>query len=232
MQRAAQRANTSGYADPSAGGEISGLVDNRLAQLYNTLVAELYEDFALKRTHFPLVADQRFYPLPTDFMKERRVWLVTPSTPFNIETGARWALNRLDPADAYGYNALQYSNLLGGYSLEGSTLVCSPTPTSSNSGQYIQLLYIPQYSSPANDNDTINFPLAVGWDEWVVNGVVIDIRAKAMMPFDDIAVLNQQYEGHVRLQAKNRSATSPPRVRRTGWGRGGGGSPWGDFSVR
>lgn len=235
ITRLAQRANTSGYIDFSPNGEAGQLIDTSTAKLWNLFVGELYEDYALSRHLLPLVADQRFYPLPVDFMKERRVWLVCPAggSPPNPETDAKYPIPRVDPADLYGYPAFFNSSVLSGYAIDTNGIHFGPCPGTGNVGQFIQLLYAPAYTRPANDNTPLPFQFVAGWEDWIVNDACIMARVKSGFPIGDLAALNAQYEQHVRIQAKNRSLTSTPRVRRTGWSRGGTfGNGRGDFSFR
>ncbi len=225
--RIAQRANTSGYVNSEVGGELSQLVDTSLGKLHN-LQAELYEDYAMARSHFAVAANQSVYPLPADFLKTRTVHYLTPSSssPGDLSAASGARLEELDAAEYQEWG----SNGTGtprGFVIEGRNLILVPGP--SQAGFYVGMKYIPQYVPAVSDETPIEFGIAFGWDDWVVNDVTIDIRLKAMMPTGDLVARNQAYEERLRIQAKNRNATQPKRVRNTGWRRGGGGR--GSFSF-
>ncbi len=221
ISRAAQRANTSGYADTSTNGEVSQLVDTSLAKLHNLLVG-VYEDYFTRIQNIPIVQDQDTYALPQDFMKTRQVF-------YSDTSGYRYPIRRLDISDLTGFPvSASYQNLPTGYVIMNNSLVVFPKPTQ-NSGplNVVTLFYIPVYTPPLNDATPIDYQIAFGWDEWVINDVVIQIRNKAMMPADELVMERANIEQSIRHQAKQRNAGDPPRVRDNGWG---GFSPANRFS--
>lgn len=226
IARAAQRANTSGYADASAGGEISGLVDLSLAKVHNLLVS-LYEDYFTSRWLIALINNHDTYALPTNFFKIRQVFYENQST-------YRWPLRRMNLADMNNIPMTNYyMNLPVGYALVGSNLQVYPKPSVS-AGSPIKLLvyYITQYEPPTSDSTPIDFQVAFGWDEWVVNDVVYQIRTKAMMPADDVLRERMELERKMISQAKHRDASGPARVRNTGWDGVVPYGPWGQFAFK
>ncbi len=228
--RIAQRANTSGYVDASVGGELSQLVDTSLGKLHN-LIVELYEDYYMKRFSFAMIVNQSYYALPTDFMKIRAVFYLIPSTsaPADLSQATGMPLRRIDPTEELQTWGATMTQIPYGYIIEDAKILI--VPAQSVASNYIGLRYIPQYVPVLNDSTPIEFAIAFGWDEWVVNDVTIQIRNKAMMPAQELVAERKLFEDRVRLQAKNRNASEPYHVRDTGWKYGQRIAPWGQFSI-
>jgi hypothetical protein len=226
ITRVAQRANTSGYADVSLNGEVSVLVDLALAKFHNFLVG-LYEDFYTKTVGVPIVANQDTYNLPGDFMKERQVFYTDAS-------GYRWPLRRIDIYELTNLPlSVNYASIPTGYSLYNNSLVIFPKPSSTqNNGNSMLLFYIPNYTPPLNDATPIEYQVAFGWDEWVVNDCVIQIRNKAMMPAQELVQERDNIEKHIRHQAKQRNAGDPPRFSDRGWNGSTPMNRWGQFAIK
>lgn len=222
VTRLLQRANTSGFVDPTV--EAPQLIDTACAKMHNMLVG-LYQDYFTKATTYTLVADQDTYALPADYLKARQVWFVS-------STGRRFPLQRLELSDLIGMSGNGGDSLpVSGYATMANQLVLAPIPTSASSGSVL-MWYIPEYAPDAND-DTPLFPaLAFGWDEWVVLDACIQVRAKSMMPAEDLMAERAALEQKIQHQAQNRDAGAAQRVRDTGWGgRLGGGRGRGQFSI-
>jgi hypothetical protein len=231
VARVQVRANTSGYADPST--TIPGLVDVSLARLHNVLAAECYEDYYQKRCAFPIAIGQDKYQLPKDWMKNRVVWYTQQNQPALTQNIARYRLKRMDPTaetnmGLYGV----FQNIPLGYALEDGCLTIIPVPTSGAVGT-ITMFYIPSFIAPQGDNDPIEFAVAPGWEEYVVNDVTHMIRLGAGMPAQEFAAERDAFLARIMKQAKNRDASEPFSVRDDGWNLDGGdgGSPYGDFSF-
>lgn len=235
IQRCAQRANTSGYADASAGGEIAGLVDVSLAKLYNMFAFELYEDFRVLEKVITLDPAVETYQVPADFVKVRAVFYCQPSaaSPQDLSTAARWPMSRLERSTMTNYTSSMgnIGGLPAGYCLEGQTLTVLPRSAAQNPN-FVLLYYIPEYAPPANDATPILYTFAYGWDEFVVNDVCIAIRLKSMMPVAELQQERDSYLERVRRQAKSRNTVSPPQIRNTGWKYGGGAGSGGSFAFR
>lgn len=234
ITRSAQRANTSGYADASPGGEISGLVDTSLAKLYNLFAAELYEDFCVKEQVITLQPTVDTYQVASDFMKVRAVFYAQPSAsaPTDLSQAARFPMARLERSTlaSYGSASGTIGSLPAGYVLEGQTLTVVPRSASALPN-FVLLYYIPEYTPAVNDTTPISYAFAYGWDEWVVNDVCVSVRLKSMMPVQELQQERAAYEARVRIQAKNRNAVDPPKIRNTGW-KYGGGSSYGNFAFK
>lgn len=229
IRRVALRANTSGYADATTlDGEVSQLVDLALAKMHNLLVG-LYEDYFTKRESIPLVNGQSTYSLPNDLMKLRQVFYKDVTSGFG-RYPLRWipiSEQTNIPGNAVGYYGLPY-----GYTIENMSLVIQPIPQNTTTIQHIELVYIPQYVPPLNDNTPIDYQIAFGWDEWVVNDAVVQIRNKAMMPAGEIMAEREKLERDIRHQAKQRNAGDPQRVRDTGWGGKAPYTRYGNFAIK
>lgn len=223
------RANTSGYVDPNV--VLPGLINVSLARLHNILAGEIFEDYYQRRVAFPVIQGQDRYMLPEDFFKNRAVWYTQPNQPPLAQTVARYLLKRVDPTQEtnmglYGV----YQNIPLGYAIEDGGLTLVPVPTSGTLGT-ITLFYIPSFTAPVSDQDPIEFAIAPGWEEWIVNDVTHMIRLSASMPADEFASERELFETKLRKQAKNRDASQPFSVRDDGWNFSNGGTPWGDFAI-
>lgn len=227
IARAATRANTSGYADATTvDGEVSQLVDLSLAKVHNLLVG-LYEDYYTKKHSIALATGQDTYSLPVDFFKVRQLFYV--DVPNN---GYRWPIQRMDLQDHLGRPLSgSYPNVVYGYILINQNLLIEPRPSGTQTNQLL-LYYVPTYTPPDNDATPIEHQIAFGWDEWVVNDVCIQIRLKAMMPYDDIMAERNKIEANIKHQAKQRAVGDPPRVKDTGWNGSGPSSRWGQFAIK
>ena len=222
VARLLQRANTSGYVEPTA--EAPQLIDNSLAQCYNWMVG-LYEDYFTKKAPpYQFVAGQDTFALPADYLKSRQVWYVDTQ-------GFKYPMIKMNISDLTGnVSTSSYQQPVYGYVLTAQDLIVYPRPTSGQAGS-IHLWYIPEYTPAVNDSLPVFPALAYGWDEWVILDATINVRLKAMMPVDDLQQAKMQLEQKMLHQAKSRDAGAAPRVRDTGWTRGGGiGSRWGSFS--
>lgn len=226
ISRVLQRANTSGYADPSINGEVSQLVDTSLAKLHNMLVG-MYEDYFTKVHPIQISLDQDTYALPPDLMKVRQVF-------YSDTSGYRYPIRRMELADLTGFPiSSNYQNLPTGYCILDHSLVLFPKPTqTSGSLNKVTLYYIPTYAPPLNDAQPLDYQIAFGWDEWVVNDCVIQIRNKAMMPADELVRERATIESNIRHEAKQRNAGDPPRVKDTGWGGFSPANRWSQFAIK
>ncbi len=226
VSRVVQRANTSGYADSSLNGEVSQLVDTSLAKLHNLLVG-VYEDYFTKINTIQISLNTDTYALPSDLMKVRQVF-------YSDTSGYRYPIRRLEIADLTGLPlSSNFQSLPTGYVIMDHSLVIFPKPTNNASSlNVITLFYITVYTPPANDATPIDYQIAFGWDEWVVNDVVIQIRNKAMMPADEMVRERMEIEAAIRHQAKERNAGDPPRVRDNGWGGFSPANRWSQFALK
>lgn len=221
VQRALQRANTSGYADASS--EVPQLVDTSLAKMHNMLVA-LYEDYYLKKGTFQIVANQSVYPLPVDFMKERQVFYEDSST-FRIP------LRRIPISDLTNVPiSITYQAIPVGYVIYGNVMEIFPKPANSQLNK-VHFFYVPEYTPALNDDSPIEAAVSFGWDEWIVNDVTIQIRNKAMIPAQELVQERAMLEATIKAQAKNRNVGDPPRVVDTGWNGTSPYNNWGNFAI-
>lgn len=226
IARVAQRANTSGYADTSLNGEVSQLVDTSLAKLHNLLVG-LYEDYFIKIAPINLAAGKDTYPLPQDLFKPRQVF-------YTDGNGGRYPLRKLDVADLTNLpSTSNYQGLPTGYCILDFNLVLFPKPAGTTGGTpQLTLYYVPTYTPPLNDATPLQYQIAFGWDEWVVNDSVIQIRNKAMMPSDELVRERADIELRIRHEAKKRDAGEPPRVRDNGWGGFSPNNRWSPYAIK
>jgi len=225
VARVAQRANTSGYADPSVNGEISQLVDSSLAKLHNMLIG-LYEDYFTKTDTITLANAQDTYNLPGDFYKMRTMFYVDQS-------GYRWPMRRLEIQDLTNVPlTITYYAVPYGYVVMNNSITVFPKPINLSTPYNLLMYYIPQYTPPANDATPIDYQFVFGWDEWVVNDVVVQIRNKAMMPTDEVVRERDALEVKLRHQAYNRDAGEPHRFRDNGWGGNQPFTRYGNFALK
>lgn len=223
VTRGRQRADylNSTFIDSTV-NEDYNLVDTSLAKMHNIL-ASLYEDYFSALYQTVILANIDTYGLPSDCMKLRQVFYVDSS-------GYRWPLSRLNVSDLMTLpNTTTYSAPIFGYAYLGANIVITPKPTSAPGGQLL-FFYVPQYKPPVSDNEPIEYAMAFGWDEWVVNDVAYQIRLKANEPAEEIFREREKLEAQIREQARHRNAGDPPRVRDTGYGSNG--TFYGQFSVR
>jgi hypothetical protein len=195
--------------------------------MHNLLVG-LYEDYFTKRERINLVNQQSTYPVPKDLFKLRQVFYKDATSGFG-RYPLRWIpiSSQTDLPANTGIAGVPY-----GYTLENMSLVIMPVPSDTVTLEHLELVYIPQYEPPANDSTPIEFQIVFGWDEWVVNDAVIQIRNKAMMPAAELIAEREKLENAIRHQAKQRNAGDPQRVRDTGWNNSAGYSRWGQFAIK
>lgn len=211
------------YIDTSPGGELEQLVDTELRRLWN-LLTDLDESYTEIGPFFlNTTQGQRQYMLPADFYKLTAVYYVGQNQPPN---GYRKPLKQFMRHD-YGMNA--YASSWGQppiyYRVDGRrNIIFDPVPQNSQTG-IIEYWYCPVFNQPASDSELLTYFVIPGWEDYVVDGVVINLRIKEGA--EDVSFLSQrrnEFVAGVRLLAANRDRFNPQRVQDVGWSESGGDS--------
>lgn len=204
------------YINTSPGGELEQLVDTELRRLWNMLT-DLDESYTeLGPFYLNTVQGQREYLLPADFYKLTAIYYVAQTNPTN---GYRWPLRKFTRHE-YGTNA--FASSWGPppiyYRVNGPrNVIFDPIPTSSQTS-VVEYWYCPSYSAPVSDSELLTSFVIPGWEDYVVDGVVINLRIKEGS--EDVTFLYQrrnEFVAGIKLLAEKRDRFNPGRIQDTGW---------------
>lgn len=209
------------FADQRPGGanafisdtELNRLINLKLAELYDMLVAARGEDYYSTRTPIPgetgvrsTVAGASDYSLPTDFYQLISVKLAWDSTDWE-EVPRRHTLDAAYPAHFYTSGDTWSRGSKKGYQLAGSRLRILPIPTTATN--YV-LIYVPACPELVTDSDT--FDGVNGWEKLVALGVAVEMHGIQESDGSPMFRLYQEQVARVQALADERIAGLPHHV--------------------
>lgn len=153
-----------------------------------------------------VVSGTESYALPAAFYKMLAV--------YRVEAGIRYALDRTDLHGLGDGVSTLASVQLGGkpyrYALVGNSIYLSPKPSG---GDILQIWYYPSNVRATADDDTFDYPIVNGWEQFIVLTAVI--KAKMKEESDVQAELAEKAELKKRIieMAVSRDQFNPPRAR-------------------
>lgn len=190
--------------------EFNQLINQAGSHLHNWVVTT-GEDYIIKMFPITAVTNQMDYALPSDFFKDLKFWAVSPSssgpsyyTPMGrmMKGEFRGGISAYNRAGAPGPSA---------YMILGNVVRISPVPVTTTSLSY-EMWYAPHYRTLVSDVDVMDVSIAPGWDEFVVNQVVINCRLKEESPVQDLMVEQERIKKMIEDDIMNRDMGKPQRV--------------------
>lgn len=171
--------------------EWTALINEAAAHLHNWLITT-NEGYVWKTWNVVLANNQRDYNLPADFHKDLQVYMTSYNPGLPASVAAYRPLRRLMPEEYRGGSSAYIRGpfpTVAGYTLMGNIIRISPVPNNPPSNIGIEVQYAPTYTAMVNTLDSPDMAVAPGWDEFVVNQVVINARLKEE---SDVTQLQQQ----------------------------------------
>src|SRR5574343_609266 len=108
------------------------------------------------------------YALPADFYKIVGV--------YRVNGGDRYSLARTDfHGLGQGANTAYYVGGCSRYALVGNQIYFSPKPSTAD---VVQLWYRPTFTPLSNDSNTLDYPVVLGWEQFVILTAVIKAKMK------------------------------------------------------
>ena len=207
--------------------EVSSLVNEGIAGLYNLLIETRGQEYYAKDFVFSTVINQTLYDLPDDFYQLLDVTAIINNN--NVYKLLRYQMADMAILRAAGASSpaeLPKYRLRGDFN--GTTNVAQmsilPIPTQVYA---IALYYVPAPISLALDTDTCDG--ISGFEEWVVLDAAIRCLQKEESDVTWLIGEREKIEGRIRSQRDNRDAGDAPRVQNVrdralqygvGWERG------------
>lgn len=189
------------------------LINEAAAHLHNWIITS-DEDYISKRYPIQLTAGVNQYSLPSDFFKDQQVFGVWTSPTGSGQTQQNyWPMRRLMVSEYRG-NLLFYNRMFapmpGGYLINGQQLILSAAPTDSNTS--IEMWYCPHFTPLVNDGDILDISVTPGWDEFIVNQVVINAKIKEESDPSALMARQTELKAAIETDMINRDMGRPRHV--------------------
>lgn len=198
--------------------EVTQLINTAGARLHDILVTAYEDYYVTKATGFALVAGKEAYDLVadcaiTDFQKTLQVFLTTGTG----TTLSRYPLRRFNTRQLGRLNNPQLTATtvappLLFYRMVGNKLYLEPIPAGGVSGWLCEIWYVPQFVQLVADADTLDYSIAFGWDEYIVNDAAINIRLKEESDVSGLMARQQEFERRLEAVTQARDIGEPSRV--------------------
>jgi len=147
-------------------------INAELSELHDLLI-DSFEDYFLAKKIITLAGDTENYALPDDFYKAIKVFYMDGTNRYRLR---RFMMEELDQYSNDYYSAYVMAPEVDlCYRVEGNEIYIAPTPSL---GGRLELWYIPQLERLVDPNDTVHFQIPIGWEDYVVCGVVARCLAK------------------------------------------------------
>lgn len=195
---------------------------NKEAAKLHHLLITLYEDYSVVTTELAINSSDENYALPDDFLKARKV--------FWLSGGERYRLRpfQLSELDRFP----NYETTVDGrhlrYRIVGNHLWVKPKASASET---LELWYIPQLPRMDDDKHRLSFPVADGWEDFVVFGMA-SRAAQREESYERAQMLAQAQEvirQRIRDAAHTRDNAEPHQVVDIHQPSGSLLDPWGDL---
>lgn len=176
---------------------LNGYLNESIEEAWDIIVGK-WEDYYTKTGTIAVTAGTDSYPVPNDFFKLRRLWILV--------SGAEY--RRLYPTDldaAQIYSSANLANKGYRYRLQAREVILMPAPAAAET---LRMYYIPTATQLTDDGDSITFDvplecklvLAIAWREC--------LDRQGLDPSPAIAKINE-LTAKVRTSADSRDAGEP-----------------------
>jgi hypothetical protein len=202
------------YADQRPGSttsfitetELNRLVNIKIRQLYDLLVAAYGSDYYASESTIAIVAGTTRYNLPADFFQLASITLEWATNDHELMFPVGSVRERIHyegvlPTTAWS----RYSPK--GYRLRASQLEFLPAPTGTVTAR---LQYVPVFTDLVADGDT--FDGINGWEKMVALGVAMEMRAIEKRPSSDLAALYGEQLERIETLKTERDAEAPKEI--------------------
>lgn len=153
--------------------EIKLFIQSSMAQLYETL-CNRHKDYYARPYVFGIQSNSHIYPLPENFRSDVQVWARCGTVPqvrrvpmatFTWEEYSTYPVFGTTP-----YYTLRYR-------IVSNLIYLNPIPTY-DAQDAIEMLYVPQWKPPPNDDATIDRQLPNGWERVIEFDTCVQIAAR------------------------------------------------------
>jgi hypothetical protein len=202
------------YADQRPGSatsfitetELTGLVNRKIRELYDMLVAARGSDYFATEDTIAIVSGTSRYDLPADFYELSSLTLEWSSNDHELLFPVGSVRERIHHEGVLPQNCWsRYSPK--GYRLRASQLEFLPVPTGSVT---CRMQYVPVFVALVADADT--FDGINGWEKMVTLGVAMEMRAIEKRPSSDLASMYGEQLARIETMKSERDAEAPKEV--------------------
>jgi len=202
------------YADQRPGSattfitetELTGLVNRKVRELYDMLVAARGSDYYATEAAIAIVAGTSRYDLPADFYQLSSLTLEWSSNDHELLFPVGSVRERINFEGVLPQNCWsRYSPK--GYRLRASQLEFLPVPTGSVT---CRMQYVPVFTDLSADGDT--FDGINGWEKMVALGVAMEMREIEKRPSSTLANMYGEQLARIDAMKSERDAEAPKEV--------------------
>lgn len=202
------------YADQRPGSSTSFITDTELTRLVNAKVRELYDmlvaargsDYYATESTIAIVAGTSRYNLPADFYELSSITLEWATNDHELMFPVGSVRERIHYEGVLPQNCWsRYSPK--GYRERAAQLEFLPEPTGSVTAR---LQYVPVFTDLVADGDT--FDGINGWEKMVTLGVAIEMRAIEKRAANDLVQLYAPQLERIETMKSERDAEAPKEI--------------------
>jgi hypothetical protein len=202
------------FADQRPGSSTSFITETELTRLVNTKIRELYDmlvaargsDYYATETTIAIVAGTSRYSLPSDFYELSSATLEWTSNDHELMFPVGSVRERIHYEGVLPQNCWsRYSPK--GYRLRASQLEFLPVPTGSVT---CRIQYVPVFTDLSADGDT--FDGINGWEKMVAIGVAMEMREIEKRPSSTLAGMYAEQLARIETMKSERDAEAPKEV--------------------
>lgn len=202
------------YADQRPGSatsfitepELTGLVNKKIRELYDMLVAARGSDYYATEGTIAIVAGTSRYNLPSDFYELSSITLEWSSNDHELMFPVGSVRERIHYEGVLPQNNWsRYSDK--GYRLRAAQLEFLPVPTGSVTAR---IQYVPVFTDLVADGDT--FDGINGWEKMVALGVAMEMRVIEKRASNDLASMYGEQLARIETMKSERDAEAPKEV--------------------
>jgi len=142
--------------------EFNELINSALSRTHDLLV-NTYEDYFLQKALLHIEAGREEYILPDDLLKLKGVfYLGSGNSKYMLKT---WELDDLQFDDMVAATTVLFDSGVENlrYRMFGNKIVFFPVPTKSGD---CEIWYVPQFKKLEEDNDSVEWVLPIGWEDY------------------------------------------------------------------
>lgn len=189
--------------------EVSSLVNEGIAGLYNLLVQARGQEYYAADTSIATVANQSVYDLPADFYQLLDITALISSETYKLKRYQMADIARLSQPGVTSPATLPQYRIRGQFNTTTNVvqLQILPLPTQVYT---ISIYYVPAPVLLAADGDTCDG--IAGFEEWVVLDAAIRCLQKEESDVSFLAAEREKVEARIRNLRDDRDAGDAPRV--------------------
>jgi hypothetical protein len=202
------------YADQRPGSstsfitesELTGLVNRKIRELYDMLVAARGSDYYATESTIAIVSGTSRYSLPADFYELSSITLEWTSNDHELMFPVGSVRERIHYEGVLPQNCWsRYSPK--GYRLRAAQIEFLPVPTGDVTAR---LQYVPVFTALSADGDT--FDGINGWEKMVALGVAMEMREIEKRPSSTLANMYGEQLARIEAMKSERDAEAPLEV--------------------